>query len=202
MASAECFQRRGGVHICDRHNLLLAVGIRIGAADFAELFPAVLNLVDVRHVGHRAACGQVRQCHGLFGRGQDIGGFSHEMHAAEYDVVGIGTFGGVLGELEGITHKVSVHDDFVTLVEVTKDEQLIAETRLGGLDTFLQFLIGSVTVFLRQHLLAGCVVRQRVEHGCARAVARLGGVEMPRILCQSGIACALRAQSGDDFVYG
>ena len=124
------------------------------------------------------------------------------MHAAEDDMVGVGTFGGVLGELEGVAHEVGMADDFIALVEVAEDQQFFAKAGFGCADAFLQFLVGGVTVFLREHLLAGGVARQRIEHGCAGSVARLGGVEMPWILGESGVAGALCAELGDDFVDG
>ncbi len=117
-------------------------------------------------------------------------------------MVGVGAFGRVLGELEGIAHEIGVDDDLVALVEVPEDQEFAAEPGFGGPDAFLELLVGCVAVFLRQHLLARRVARQRVEHGCAGAVARLGGVEVPRILRQTRVTGALRAQPGDDFVYG
>ena len=157
VASAECLQRRGGVHIGDRDNLLTTIGIRLGAADLAELIPAFLHLVDVCHVGHGAAGGQVGQGHTLLGGGEDIGGFSHEVHAAEHDMVGVRAFGGVLGQLEGITHKVGMLDNLITLVEVAEDQQFRAKTLLGVSDALLQFLVGGLAVFVRQHLLVGAL---------------------------------------------
>ena len=202
VASAECLQRRGGVHVGDRDNLLTTIGIRLGAADLAELIPAFLHLVDVCHVGHGAAGGQVGQGHTLFGGGEDIGGFSHEVHAAEHDMVGVRAFGGVLGQLEGVAHKVGMLDDFVTLVEVAEDQQFGAETLLGVGDALLQFLVGGLAVFVRQHLLARRVGGQMVEHRGTGTVAGCGGVEVPRVLGQSCVAGALRAQLGDDLVNG
>ena len=68
-----------------------------------------------------------------------IGGFGHEVHAAEHDVVGVRAFGGVLGQLEGVAHEIGVLDDLVTLVEVAQNQQFGAETLLGVGDALLQF---------------------------------------------------------------
>ena len=145
---------------------------------------------------------QVGQGHALFGRGEDVGGFGHEVHAAEHDVVGVRAFGGVLGQLEGVAHEIGVLDDLVTLVEVAQNQQFGAETLLGVGDALLQFLVGGLAVFVRQHLLARRVGGQTVEHRGTGTVAGCGGVEVPWVLGQSCIAGALRAQLGDDLVNG
>ncbi len=51
-----------------------------------ELLPRVLDLGDRRHVGHRAAGGEVGQDHRLLVARQDVGRLGHEVHAAEDDV--------------------------------------------------------------------------------------------------------------------
>ena len=90
--------------------------------NLAELAPGLLDLVDVGHVGHRAAGGEVRQRHGLLRRGEDVGGLGHEMHAAEHDVVGVRALRGVLGQLERVAHVIGVADDLVTLVEMPQNQ--------------------------------------------------------------------------------
>ena len=124
------------------------------------------------------------------------------MHAAEHDVVGVRTFGGVLGQLEGVAHGIGVLDDLVTLVEVAQDQQFGAETLLGVGDALLQLLVGGLAVLVRQHLLARRVGGQTVKHRGTWTVAGCGGVEVPWVLGQSRIAGALRAQLGDDLVNG
>ena len=51
--AAEGFDRRGGVDVGD--------GNDAGDAHLLEIAPAHLELIDVGHVGHRAAGGEVRQ---------------------------------------------------------------------------------------------------------------------------------------------
>ena len=88
LAAAKRLQAGGRVDIRDRRH--------IGQVDhLGQLLPAVLDLFDCRHVGHRAAGGHVGQDHGrppalaagqLFRAvGQHVGRLGHEMHAAEGD---------------------------------------------------------------------------------------------------------------------
>ena len=55
----------------------------------AERLPGLLDLVDVGHVGHRAAGVEVGEDHLLVVAGEDVGRLGHEVHAAEHDVVGL-----------------------------------------------------------------------------------------------------------------
>ena len=75
-------------------------GITSADVDHAgQLLPAVFDLLDLRHVGHRAAGGQVGQDHrdplaaaiGQLFRaiGQDVGRLGHEMDAAEGDIAAL-----------------------------------------------------------------------------------------------------------------
>ena len=61
----------------------------------AERLPRLLDLVDVGHVGHRAAGVEVGEDHLLVVAGEDVGRLGHEVHAAEDDVLGLGS---LLGE--------------------------------------------------------------------------------------------------------
>ncbi len=87
----EALDRGGGVHVGDRDHGDEAVrvdGLEV-AVDVCELLPALLDLVDVGHVGHRAPGGEVGQDDGLVGAGQEVGGLGHEVHAAEDDRLGL-----------------------------------------------------------------------------------------------------------------
>ena len=102
------------------------------------------------------------------------------MHAAEHDVVGVRAFGGVLGQLEGVTHEIGVLDDLVTLVEVAQNQQFGAETLLGVGDALLQFLVGRKALQNR---------RSDGRRSTRTAPARLN---LER-LCDGGIGCDVDA---------
>ena len=94
--------------------------------------PAVLDLVDRGHVGHRAAGGEVGEDDLLLVAGEDVGALGHEVHAAEHDVRRLGVGRGLLRELERVAGDVGELDDLVALVVVAEDEHLVAERRLRG----------------------------------------------------------------------
>ena len=85
--TAERFQGCGRVDICDRRDELVRID------DFGEFLPAARYLLIIRHIGHRTAGSQIRQNHSLGITGQNIGSFSHEMHAAENDIRSAGLSG-------------------------------------------------------------------------------------------------------------
>ena len=68
-----------------------------------EGLPRLLDLVEVGHVGHRAAGVQVGEDHLLVVAGEDVGRLGHEVHAAEDDVVGLRPFLGQPDEPERVT---------------------------------------------------------------------------------------------------
>ena len=82
LATDERLQRGGGVHVGDRHDAL-------DVDDALEHLPRLLDLIDVGHVGHRAAGVEVGEDHLLVVAGEDVGRLGHEVHAAEDDVVGL-----------------------------------------------------------------------------------------------------------------
>ena len=90
--------------------------------DTAERFPRFFDLVDVGHVGHRAAGVQVGEDHVLVRRGQDVGRLGHEVHAAKDDVVGFGVLLGEHRQPVRVAAGVGELDDVVTLVVVAEDE--------------------------------------------------------------------------------
>ena len=83
MLAAERLQIGCGIDIGDRRHMLVGIEHR------GNLAPDTLNLGEARHIGHRTARTHVGQYCRLLGTGQNIGYFGHEMHAAEYDVLGI-----------------------------------------------------------------------------------------------------------------
>jgi hypothetical protein len=78
--AAKSFQYRGRVDVDRRHDRLFH------RENPSQGFPAVIDLLDGRHVCHRTACGHVRKDDRLFGAAQDICRLGHEMHAAKNDV--------------------------------------------------------------------------------------------------------------------
>ena len=115
----------GRVHVRDGHDLL-------GHAGLGQHVPALGDLLGRRHVGHRAAGGEVGQDHLLVVRRQDVRGLRHEVHTAEHDVLRLRTSRRVPGQLEGVTRDVGELDDLVALVVVAEHEDLVAELLLRG----------------------------------------------------------------------
>src|SRR5262249_7580411 len=117
----ERFEAGGRIDVRDRRNVF-------GIENFAELIPGIFDLVNGRHVGHRAAGGHIREHHWdtlttalgeLFGAvGQDVGRFGHEVHAAEHDVTASAALGGILAEPVTVPTKVGEGDHFVLLIVV------------------------------------------------------------------------------------
>ena len=84
------------------------------------------------------------------GRGQDVRGLGHEVHAAEDDGLGVGPGQRRVGELEGVAHEVRVLDDLVALVEVAQDDGAVAQRRLGGADPGVELGVAGQLVLLGQ----------------------------------------------------
>ena len=120
----------GGVHVGDGT-------VRVGDAGVDEHVPRVLDLVDRRHVRHRAARGEVREDHLLVVGREDVRRLRHEVHAAEEDELGLGPGGGLARELERVARDVGELDDLVALVVVAEHEGPAAQRgagRAGALD--------------------------------------------------------------------
>ena len=79
VAADEGLHRRRGVDVGDGHDPL-------DVDDAGQGLPALLDLVDVGHVGHRTAGVQVGEDDPLVGAGEDVGRLGHEVDAAEHDV--------------------------------------------------------------------------------------------------------------------
>ena len=103
-----------------------------------ERLPRLLDLVDVGHVGHRAAGVEVGEDHLLVVVGEDVGGLGHEVHAAEHDEVGLWALLGEHRQAVAVAPGVGPADDLVALVVVAEDEQAVAEGGLGGGDALVR----------------------------------------------------------------
>ena len=103
-------------------------------------FPTGLHLILVRHVGHRASCGHIRQDDGLTLQCQDVGALGHEVDTAEHDESRIRTLHCLLGKLKAIASKVSMLDDLIALIVMPQNEQAITQLSLGIKDALSAFL--------------------------------------------------------------
>ncbi len=195
VAAAEPLERGRGVHVRDRDHRDPAVGVRLGAVELGELLPALLDRVDVGHVGHRAARREVGQDDALAGPREDVRGLGHEVHAAEHDRLGIRHRLRRVGELERVAEEVGVLDDLVPLIEVAEDHHPVAECRLRGADARVQLLVRGSLVLVRQHPLPRCAGWDAVAHRRARPVAGPGEVEGPRSLARARARTSRPARS-------
>ena len=100
VAAAEALDRGRGIHVGDGDDRDATVGIGFGAEEFGQLLPAVLDLIDACHIGHRTTGGEVGQDDRLLRFRQQVGGFGHEVDAAEDDGLGLRMILGGPGEHE------------------------------------------------------------------------------------------------------
>src|SRR6266581_2686616 len=129
IAPAESLEIGRRVHIGNRDDA------RIVAKRIDEHLPTFLYFGDICHVSHRATSGRIGQEHFLVWRAEDIGALSHEMHAAEHDIIRLRTRGGQLSELKGVASIIGILDNFVTLVMMSHDHKSLSQTSPGFSDT-------------------------------------------------------------------
>ena len=142
-------------------------------ADFLQLLPALLHLVDVGHVRHRAAGVEVGQEHRHLVAGQDVGGLGHEVDAAEHHPAYAGAGGCVPRQPEGVPGLVGEAHHRVTLIVMPQQQDLRAQRLLGGRRSrrdLLRCEIGDVGVRLdreldvrRRHSGASSEIRGRFD---------------------------------------
>ena len=113
---------------------------RLDVGHPGQLVPGLFHLVDVGHVGHRAAGVQIGEHHLLVVAGQDVGRLGHEVHTAEHDVLGFGTLLGQHRESKRVTPGIGPRHDLVTLVVMPENEQPVAQGRLGVADPARQLV--------------------------------------------------------------
>ena len=113
------FQGCRRVHVGNGDNSL---GIRY----LGELSPSLFNLIEISHVGHRAAGVQIRQNDLLVVGGQDVGGLGHEVDATKYDDLGLAC-GSFLRETEAISGYIGEDHDLLHLIMVTQNHEAIAK---------------------------------------------------------------------------
>jgi hypothetical protein len=185
--TGERLDRGAGVHVGHRHR-------HVGDTRVDQRIPGFLDLLRGRHVGHRAACGEVGEHDLLVVAGQDVGRLGHEVHAAEDDVRRPGACGCFTRELERVAGHVRELDDFVALVVVTEDENLLAECCLGGAGAIDQRgvrwrgqLAGADGAALRVRIGLAAEQQQRERRGLDAQVGSHSGVESPGVGCSKTI---------------
>jgi hypothetical protein len=117
-----------------------------------EVVPAHFELLDIGHVRHRTAGGEVWQHDLLVVGAQDVRAFSHEMHAAKDDEVGIWMAADLLRKLEGVAGVIGEPDHLVALIVMTEDDEARTERRPGGRDADVHFLVRQSEIALRKRL--------------------------------------------------
>jgi len=139
--SAEGFDGRRRIHVGQRDE-------PVRKAHALERLPAGFHLRDFSHVGHGAACIEVRQDDLLAGVAEHVRAFGHEVHAAENKVLGVGLRGDS-GELVAVAREVGEADDFVALIVVSEQNGGRAETLARRRDTLVHSVIGEREVVFK-----------------------------------------------------
>jgi hypothetical protein len=154
----EGFEGGGGVHVGDGDEGEAGGG----AAGFVDDVPGVFDIFELGHVGHGAAGAHVGKEDVLVVAGEDVGGFGHEVDAAEDDVLGLGELGGFAGELEGVADDVGEADDIILLVVVAEDDEAVAKLGFAGGDAVDEVALGELGVGVGDGLLPvhGCSFRR------------------------------------------
>ncbi len=91
--AGERLDRGARVHVGDGDDV-------VGDARLGQDVPALLDLVERRHVGHGAAGGEVGQQHGLRRPGEHVRALGHEVDAAEDDELGLRAGRGLCASLK------------------------------------------------------------------------------------------------------
>ena len=81
---------------------------------------------------------------------EDVGGFGHEVHATEDDVVGLRLLLSQDREAEGITASIGPFHDFIALVVMAEDEDTVAECGLRCSDSLRELAWSGVCVSLTE----------------------------------------------------
>ena len=116
----EGFQRRGGVHVGDRHHA-------VDVGHLGEGLPRLFHRVEIRHIGHRASGVQVGKQHLLVLGGENVGGFGHEMDSAEHHEVRIAPCRRDPRQTERVASGIGPAHHLVALVMVAQDHKAGSE---------------------------------------------------------------------------
>ncbi len=118
-----------------------------------QSLPALLDLADLRHVGHGAAGVQIGEDHLLAVAREHVGALRHEMHAAEDDVLRIG-FGRGFGKLVRIAGEVRKADHLVALIVVSKQDRRGAQRAACGRNALVIRVVGQDEVVIERASLS------------------------------------------------
>ncbi len=166
LLAGEGLDRGGGIHVGDGNDLA-----RID--ERGELVPTGFHLADVGHIGHGTASVQVGQDDHLVRAAENVRAFRHEVHAAEDDVAALG-LRRLVGKLEGVAAEIGEFDDFVALVVMAKDDDVIAEAGLCNGDAIVERIVRHKKVGVEVAPYPGFDFRG--AHGRRRVSADEGGV--------------------------
>ena len=118
------------------------------------MIPTRLDIVDFRHVGHRAAGFEIRQDNLLIAAGENIGTFGHEVDAAEENELGVGARSGLFRKLPGIAAEIGELDDFVALIVMPENDESIAKFFAQSADFGVALFCRHLEIFTWDALLA------------------------------------------------
>ena len=90
--------------------------------------------------------------------GEDVGALRHEVHAAEHDVVGVGTRRDLPGQAEGVAGVIGELDHLVALIVMTENDQPAAERPACGGNASVHLRVGQTEILLGQRLALGDVL--------------------------------------------
>src|SRR6266581_2173402 len=104
---------------------------------------------------------------------ENVRAFRHEVHAAEDDVAALG-LRRLVGKLEGVAAEIGEFDDFVALVVMAKDDDVIAEAGFCSGDALIERIVRHKKVGVEVAPYAGFDFRG--PDGRRRVSADEGGV--------------------------
>src|ERR1700674_864842 len=133
MLTGKGFDGRGRVHISNGDDLAQVQERR-------EFTPAGFDLTDVGHIGHGATGVQVGENDGLVLAAKNVRALGHKVHAAKDDVAAL-CLRSLEGELEGVTTEISKLDDFVALVVMAQNHDILAEASFRGSDAVVERVV-------------------------------------------------------------
>ena len=147
VAAHERLDRGGGVHVGDRDH----PSPPLRRERVVDRLPRLHRVVDVGHVGHRAARGEIGQDHVDRVVGEQVRRLGHEVHAAEDDELRSPLDRFLrrhLAELQAVAAEVGVADDAVLLIVVREDEEVVPQPPPLPVDRAVDLVFAQVVVAL------------------------------------------------------
>src|SRR6266446_5916503 len=133
MLTGKGFDSRGRVHVSDGDDLARIEKRR-------QLAPAGFHLADVGHIGHGATGVQVGKNNHLVLTAKNVGALGHKVYAAEDNIAAFG-LRSLEGELEGVTTEIGELDDFVALVVMAQNHDILAQAGFCGSDALVKGVV-------------------------------------------------------------